>query len=379
MAGTHTHPKNNKKKAIGKSNTTDCGQILSALDIEKASFKLKPYGIDKLNFSFRMDNKGFEWNRKTPKTWTEQITQKHAAKPIIKLFKNTPHYQATIEDFRDIDTFLRVQMNPSKIIHPYHLITDRMVIADQLIGLQKDLERDGIKVQLEIATLNRIDIANNMKLNETLENYFSVMDSLPGKRQLRKQHDETRYWANSQNQFIIYPKNKELSESLSQWQMPDVELTRAEMKLLNSEVIKNKFGHNLMGELISDDEVYSDVFNDYVRGIVFKENQYKTQQIDYGEHYEIYEKLYRKHKNRAFDIFLKSFGVLELVKHEKGIENIERIIRKLHTPRTARRRLAEINDLVRIYNESIVTITPEFIRRNNELRSKILIPQTKAA
>ena len=302
MAGTHTHPKNNKKKAIGKSNTTDCGQILSALDIEKASFKLKPYGIDKLNFSFRMDNKGFEWNRKTPKTWTEQITQKHAAKPIIKLFKNTPHYQATIEDFRDIDTFLRVQMNPSKIIHPYHLITDRMVIADQLIGLQKDLERDGIKVQLEIATLNR---------------------------QLRKQHDETRYWANSQNQFIIYPKNKELSESLSQWQMPDVELTRAEMKLLNSEVIKNKFGHNLMGELISDDEVYSDVFNDYVRGIVFKENQYKTQQIDYGEHYEIYEKLYRKHKNRAFDIFL--------------------------------------------------TITPEFIRRNNELRSKILIPQTKAA
>ena len=379
MAGTHTHPKNNKKKAIGKSNTTDCGQILSALDIEKASFKLKPYGIDKLNFSFRMDNKGFEWNRKTPKTWTEQITQKHAAKPIIKLFKNTPHYQATIENFRDIDTFLRVQMNPSKIIHPYHLITDRMVIADQLIGLQKDLERDGIKVQLEIATLNRIDIANNMKLNETLENYFSVMDSFQGKRQLRKQHDETRYWANSQNQFIIYPKNKELSESLSQWQMPDVELTRAEMKLLNSEVIKNKFGHNLMGELISDDEVYSDVFNDYVRGIVFKENQYKTQQIDYGEHYEIYEKLYRKHKNRAFDIFLKSFGVLELVKHEKGIENIERIIRKLHTPRTARRRLAEINDLVRIYNESIVTITPEFIRRNNELRSKILIPQTKAA
>ena len=71
--------------------------------------------------------------------------------------------------------------------------------------------------------------------------------------------------------------------------------------------------------------------------------------------------------------------MLELVKHEKGIENIERIIRKLHTPRTARRRLAEINDLVRIYNESIVTITPEFIRRNNELRSKILIPQTKAA
>lgn len=379
MAGTHTHPKNNGKKAIGRSNTTDCGQILSALDIQRASFKLKPYGIDKLNFSFRMDNKGFEWNRKTPKTWTEQITQKHAAKPIIKLFKNTPHYQATIEDFRDIDTFLRVQMNPSKIIHPYHLITDRMVIADQLIGLQKDLEKDGIKVQLETATLNRIDIANNMKLNEPIENYFSVMDAFQGKRQVRKQHNETRYWANSQNQFIIYPKNKELSETILQWQMPDVELTRAEMKLLNSDVIKNKFGHNLMGELISDDEVYSDVFNDYVRGIIFKENQYKTQQIDFGEYYEVYEKLYREFGNRAFDIFLKSFGILELIKNEKGIENIEKIIRKLHTPRTARRRLSEMNDLVRIYKESLATITPEFIRRNNELRSKILIPQRKAA
>jgi hypothetical protein len=379
MDATHNHPKNNRKKAIGKSNTTDCGQILSALDIERASFKLKSYGIDKLNFSFGMDNKGFEWNRKTPKTWTEQITQIPAKKPTTKLFKNTPHYQATIENFRDIDTFLRVQINPSKIIHPYHLITDRMVIADQLIGLQKDLEKDGIKVQLESAKLNRIDIANNMKLDEPIENYFSVMDAFQGKRQVRKQHNETRYWDNTQNQFIIYPKNKELSEIISQWQMPNVELTRAEMKLKNSDVISKKFGHNLMGDLISDDEVYSNIFNDYVRDVIFKEKQYKTQQIDFGEYYSLYEELYQEYGNRAFDIFLKSFGVLELVKQEKGIENIEKIIRKLHTPRTARRRLAEINDLVRIYNESVVTITPEFIRRNNELRYKILIPQTKAA
>lgn len=379
MADNHTQPKNNGKKAIGRSNTTDCGQILSATDIQRHSFLLKSYGIDKLNFSFRMDNKGFSWDRKTPKTWIQQTTEKHATKPIVKLYKNTQHYQATIEDFRDIDTFLRIQLNPSKIIHPYHLITDRMVIADQLIGLQKDLEKDGIKVQLETATLNRIDVANNMKLNEPVQNYFSVMDAFQGKRQLRKQHDETRYWANSQNQFIIYPKNRELSETLSQWQMPNVELTRAEMKLLNSDVIKNKFGNNLMGELISDDEIYANVFNQYVRDVIFKEKQYKTQQIDYGEHYEIYEKLYREYGNRTYDIFLKSFGILKLVENEKGIENFEKIIRNLHTPRTARRRLAELNDLVRIYNQSLKIITPEFIKRNDELRNKILIQQTKAA
>jgi len=160
--------------------------------------------------------------------------------------------------------------------------------------------------------------------------------------------------------------------------MPNIEITRAEMKLKNSDVISKKFGHNLMGELISDSEVYSDVFNDYVRDVIFKEKQYKTQQIDFGEYYEVYEKLYREYGNRAFDIFLKSFGVLELVKQEKGIENIETIIRKLHTQRTARRRLAEINDLVRIYKESLEIITPEFVRRNQELRDKILI-WTKAA
>jgi thymidylate synthase len=218
-----------------------------------------------------------------------------------------------------------------------------------------------------------------MKLNEPIENYFSVMDAFQGKRQLRKQHDDTRYWANSQNQFIVYPKNKELKEVLSQWQMPDVELTRAEMKLLNADVISKKFGNNLMGELIGDDEIYSDVFNEYVRDVIFKEKQYKTQQIDFGEYYQVYEDLYRVYKNRAFDIFLKSFGILELVKQEKGIENIEKIIRKWHSGRTARRRIAEINDLVRIYKDSFETITPEFVRRNNELREKIFIPQTKAA
>jgi thymidylate synthase len=134
-----------------------------------------------------------------------------------------------------------------------------------------------------------------------------------------------------------------------------------------------------MGELIGDDEIYSDVFNEYVRDVIFKEKQYKTQQIDFGEYYQVYEDLYRVYKNRAFDIFLKSFGILELVKQEKGIENIEKIIRKCHSGRTARRRIAEINDLVRIYKDSFETITPEFVRRNNELREKIFIPQTKAA
>lgn len=379
MARTHTHPKNNGKKAIGRSNTTDCGQILSATDIQRHSFLLKPYGIDKLNFSFRMDNKGFEWNRKTPKPWTEQITQKHASKPIIKLFKNTPHYQATIEDFRDIDTFLRIQLNPSKIIHPYHLITDRMVIADQLIGLQKDLEKDGIKVQLETATLNRIDVANNMKLNEPIENYFSVMDSFQGKRQIRKQHDETRYWANTQNQFIIYPKNKELGEELSEWQMPDVELTRAEMKLLNSSVISQKLGSSSLGEIIGDDEIYANVFNDYVRNVIFREKQLTQQKIDYGEFFEIYDSLYDEFGNRAFDIFMKSFGILELVRHEKGIENIQKIIKEKHTERTARRRIEEMNRLVNIYKKNLSKVTPEFVRRNEELRTKIIIPERKAA
>ena len=136
---------------------------------------------------------------------------------------------------------------------------------------------------------------------------------------------------------------------------------------------------NTLNELISDDSVYANVFNEYVRSIIFKENQYVSNQIHFGEYYELYEKLYRKHGNRSFSIFLKSFGVLELMKTDKGIENIERIIRKLHNQRTARRHLKELNELVNLYSECFGEITPEFIRRNQELRSKIIIPTLKIA
>ena len=372
-------PKNSKIDRIGRSNTTDSGQILSHLAIKQGQTYLQDYGIDKLNFSFRTDNGSFKWNGQQPDEWTEQLTQKKGGKPQRKLFRNTPHYQATIETFRDIDTFLRIQLNPSKILHPYKLTTDRAIIFDQLTGLADNLELSGIKIRLEDAEVNRIDIANNMELNETFESYANVMDAFQGKRQLKKQHDTTRYWTNTQHQFIIYPKSRELKKNILGGGVPDREITRGEMKFFNKEVIKIKFGTERLGEVIAE-SIFSDVFNQYVRDIVFKENQYKEQRIEFAEQDELYKKMIEQFGNKGFGIFLKSFGVLNLLQSEKAIDDLGVILKRNHNKRTANRHIQELNKLVNIYKESFYHLTPEFIRRSEELHNKLLIyPKLRVA
>jgi hypothetical protein len=385
MALNPSRPKNKPKKAIQRSNTMNCGQILSADQVYQYGGVLKTYGIDKLNFSFSQEKEGFLIRMKdTPKTWTEQVTQKYAAAPVRKLYKNSPHYQATIEEFSVgkgadsyIDKFLRVQLNPSKILHPYNLTTSIAALSDMFIGLQKDLRNDSIEIDFEKATLNRLDIANNMTLSEDVVNYFPVMDTFQGKRQMKKQHDLTRYWANSENGFVIYPKNRELEKKIKESQMPDKQITRAEMKLLTSGCIERNIGTKFLNGIDSD-ELFVETYNEYVKKQIFREDQYKQTKIDFGQEYQIYEALYQKYGNKAFDYYTKSNGIIHLANISGGIENLIIMIEKYHNPRTARRRKAEINQLLDIYEKQFRYTTIDFIRRMNELKDKMIIKKWAA-
>lgn len=366
-----------------KSNTVHCGQILSADQIYEHSGKWKNYGIDKLNFSFRLGEKGFSIPTSyTPDSWTEQLTAVGGAAgggehPKRKLFKNTPHYQATIQKFgyghqEGVDTILNVQMNPSKILHPYNLITDRYAIADMMKGLQNDFEKDKIEVDFEKARVTRIDIANNMKLDEPLINYQRVFDTFSGKRAMRKTHDTTRYWDNGQSQFIIYDKNKELEDVIVKELMPEHPIIRAEMKLKKMRSVETVMKDVFLGNLISDDMEYVTTFNEYVRSRIFKSNQIIQSQIDFGEIYKMYEELFKTYGNRAWDILIKSLGIIKLAEL-KGIDTIIDVVSQFHNDRYVRRKKAELNRLLNVFYPEHSEKTPEFLKRYNEIKDKMII------
>jgi hypothetical protein len=129
---------------------------------------------------------------------------------------------------------------------------------------------------------------------------------------------------------------------------------------------------------IDSDELFIETYNDYVKKQIFREDQYKQTKIDFGQEYQIYESLYQKYGNKAFDYYTKSNGIIHLANISGGIENLIMMIEKYHNPRTARRRKAEINQLLAIYENQFRYTTIDFIRRMNELKDKMIIKKWAA-
>lgn len=361
------------KVAIPLYNNRDCGQILSVDQINDAAKNLKNYGIDKLAITFKYGEEFAYHKEQIPHTWSKQETTNPTGEIKRKYYKNHINFNATIQTFDVVnEDYLTIQFNPSKIVHPFKLITDTAIIADELVSIQKDLKSNGIELDYEKAKVTRLDVAHNINLNYPLNSYSNVFDSYQGKRQIKKVHDDTRYWGNKENQFTIYDKMKELMNR-DLGDMPPSQICRGEMRLLNKDCVKRIFNSNSLGNIISDEELYVDVFNGYVKDKIFRENQLTNVQIDFGELYQLYEKLYFQYGNKAFQYALKSLGIHSLAEQPNGVENFIAVLKKYHNERTARRHIVELNNLLNLYKISFPQKTKTFIEQNQEVKEKLII------
>jgi hypothetical protein len=372
---------NNEKGAIPLYNNRNCGQFLSESITEvktKPDHYLKAYGIDKIALSLPFGDGFFYEKGKIPENW-EKIdhTQKNR-EVVTKYFRNeSGKYNATIQTFRGED-FLNISFNPSKSLHPYKLITDEHLVCNHIDAIQKELKTSNIEIELENAKVSRFDIAHNVILNNELRSYQSVLDTLQGKRQIKKQHDDSMYWGNKQHQFIIYNKYKELTDRNN---IPTT-LARAEMRLLNQKCVNSVFKNNMLSNLIEHESLYINKFNSYIRNNIFRDSKDNQLKLDFGEIYSIYENAHKEYGNKAYSVVLKSLGLLTLVNHKDGIENLKKVIEVFHNERTARRHITEINQLISIFKSDVDKINSKshyFIKANQEIREKLIINQLKAA
>lgn len=356
------------KNAIPVYNNRNCGQKLSACSSGNPVL-LKNYGIDKIAISLEF-GEGFAYPKgEIPKNWGKVENTHQKTKEVqSKYFRNEKEFNATIETFRDKD-YLRISLNPSKAYSDYLLVTDTKLIADQLESIKSELVSDDIHTDFEKAKLTRLDIAHNIKLDHELSYYQNVFDSFQGKRQIKKQHSDSRYWGNGQNQYIIYNKTKEVSDNDNE--VPEG-ISRGEMRLLSQGCINRVFGNNKLGNIISVEEPYIEKYNSYVSNTIFRDNQCKKIELDFGEIYSIYEKLYPLYGNQTFSKALKALGVLQIVEHLNGMDNLIKVIKHFHNERTARRHIAELNSLVNFWTTTLKK-DKSFIILNNEVKEKLII------
>ena len=333
------------------------------------------FGCDKLKIYLNQDQ--FAWEKGRLKGWGRKIIETDSGESE-EFFYNPKelHFNLDIaKDERSQKTYCSITTNPSKKLHAYNLTNNVDVITEHLGNIENHLkEKHGVIIDLEKAKVSRYDLAHNMLLNHSIENYKSVLSSFRPKRQIAKTHADSFYWTNKSRQGIFYNKTQELTD-FGYKDIPN-NLVRMENRMLNSSAVKTSFeGNNLLSNILTKMDDNPRIYNQFIRDRLFRQQNVPTLKLDFGEFEFMYENaILQWGTKEGHRIAIESFGIHQLVKIENGIQFFNNLIDKFQKPRTAYN-LKKRNDmLLNIYDPAIFDINDNsFVSLNRELREKLLV------
>jgi hypothetical protein len=138
--------------------------------------------------------------------------------------------------------------NPSKIVHPYELLSDASELSRIMCNLENELSNLGVHASLASMNVARIDIAKQAYMPRLVSNYAAAFEhmKLKGSRSAKVMHNlETFGMFNNSVQACFYDKLKEQNPK----GMPS-NLMRAEMRLMKRPAVKNYAGLQRLHEVI---------------------------------------------------------------------------------------------------------------------------------
>jgi hypothetical protein len=138
--------------------------------------------------------------------------------------------------------------NPSKILHPYELLSDAGELSRIMCNLETELSNLGVHASLASMNVARIDIAKQAYMPRLVSNYAAAFEhmKLKGSRSAKVMHNlETFGMFNNSVQACFYDKLKEQNPK----GMPS-NLMRAEMRLMKRPAVKNYAGLQRLHEVI---------------------------------------------------------------------------------------------------------------------------------
>jgi hypothetical protein len=195
-------------------------------------------------------------------------------------------------DLLNIDinrTGMRVNLNPSKVLHPYELHS-----VDALHEVEKrlyqELEKLKIGIELPYCNISRIDLAKQSETRQPCSNYLPLFQYLNMPRYQDKiEHENGFVWGGNKStkQVVAYDKREEILQRLG------IEIkgtyTRIEGRW------KKQGGKNIgikqFGDLKNvSDEVVRSIYNKQV-GSIFRQKVGEQLAIDFPEELEYFQAL----------------------------------------------------------------------------------------
>jgi hypothetical protein len=182
-----------------------------------------------------------------------------------KAFVNTENYQANISQYG-----LSVIFNPSKILHPYELLSEPETLRAVCMDIEKQLQANAIHTSLENMKVSRLDIAKQAQMPRKVSHYKPAFEAmqLKGAPNGKVTHGtETFRNGNRTLQTCFYDKFKELNPK----GLPS-DFMRAEVRMLNTSGVKRHAGINTLGQVIqAGREGWNFAYTRYLNAKLFTE------------------------------------------------------------------------------------------------------------
>ena len=174
---------------------------------------------------------------------------------------------------------LLVSFNPSKVLHPYHLLTDPAEVGRIGDNVQATLQRNGVLVNVNAMQAVRVDLAKQAQLTHPLNAYGQALGHLQGKRMTGHQYPDGYSFRNTQREHVFYNKARELHEK-SGMAIPESRLGRMEAKWKKGRPLAKDFQFSSFGDLRKADPHYlTAVYREALNRDVFRTDPKAVQLI----------------------------------------------------------------------------------------------------
>ncbi len=160
-------------------------------------------------------------------------------------FLNTPDYQFTVKpDGKTGTAFCMVQFSSGAFEETNLLPLDRDGAAEIALKVQRDLAERGAALDLDRAKLVRLDVANNVILDDPVDAYAPLFSGVGARKRVSKQDfGGTGFLVgNTRWQLALYDKGAQMRAKGLEGALCPVNTLRPELRLMKAPVIRERLG-----------------------------------------------------------------------------------------------------------------------------------------
>jgi hypothetical protein len=237
---------------------------------------------------------------------------------------------------------MQVLVNPSKLFHPYELLTDVGKLQEVKSIIEQELQEVGVKADIEGAKMFRLDLAKQATMKQPVLMYAEAFRTVKAKRLTGRTYPNGFYFSNKGSELCFYDKGLEAKI------LGLHNFMRGEARFKKGEIVQKQTGLVTFSDLLRADADYlTNKYNNYLQDRVFKPaNRPKQGILDFNEEGQFIQYLKAQYPRGWFKMWLLMGGIEQKVLGLGGLEGVRELLAKVEHRNNVGRHLNELTELL---------------------------------